>query len=81
MRKFMPVVLAVGSVLGLGSSSGRANTEAADLATLLARADASNAEILAARARVEGLKHVPSQMEAYPDPTMSVAFRKLKSFV
>ena len=44
-----------------------------ELAELLSRADASNPEILAARTRVEALKHVPSQMEALPDPTVSVS--------
>lgn len=74
MHKFIPGVLVVLSALGLAASSALADTETVDLAGLLARADASNPEILAAQARVEGLKHVPSQVEAYPDPTTSVAY-------
>jgi outer membrane protein TolC len=44
-----------------------------DLASALALANASNPAILAYEERVEALKHVPSQVEAYPDPQTSVS--------
>lgn len=45
-----------------------------DLAVLLERAERSNPEILAARARLQASEHVPSQMEAFPDPEATVAY-------
>ena len=74
MRKLTLTGLAGATVLGLAGSFTAAATGAPDLATLLARADASNPEIQAARARGEASKHVPPQVEAYPDPTASVTY-------
>jgi outer membrane protein TolC len=74
MRKLMISLLIVAAALGFAGSSARAASAILDLADLLDRADASNPEILAAQARVEALKHVPSQLEAYPDPTASVSY-------
>lgn len=74
MRKFMLMGLAVAAAFGLAGSFAMADAEPLDLAELLVRADASNPEILARQARVEASKHVPSQLEAYPDPTASVSY-------
>jgi outer membrane protein TolC len=74
MCQFTLIGLTVVAALGIAGSFVVADTGNLDLAALLARADASNPEILAARARVEASKHVPSQVEAYPDPTASVSY-------
>jgi len=47
---------------------------AADPAALLREAEESNPAILAAQARFEAARHVPSQAEAPPDPEVSVAY-------
>jgi outer membrane protein TolC len=56
-------------------SSPRASDESEpfDLAAALALANSSNPAIRASEERVEALKHVPSQVEAYPDPQASVS--------
>src|SRR5712691_1409605 len=48
--------------------------EPLDLAALLIQAERSNLEILAAGARHEAAAHVPSQVEALPDPLASVSY-------
>jgi outer membrane protein TolC len=45
-----------------------------DLAALLAEAEAGNPDILAMGARLDAAEHVPSQMEARPDPTVWVGY-------
>ena len=72
MRTLSLVTLTV-LASGISIVPAAAELPPVELAELLSRADASNPEILAARTRVEALKHVPSQMEALPDPTVSVS--------
>lgn len=48
--------------------------EPLDLAALLAEAEVENAELRAAAARRLAAEHVPSQMQALPDPTVSVSY-------
>lgn len=72
MRKLITVIV---SAIALGATATRAANDfpPIDLATILALADASNPDILALQERTEALKHVPSQVNAYPDPQFSVS--------
>jgi outer membrane protein TolC len=45
-----------------------------DLGALLAEAEAANPEVLAAAARLRSSAHVPSQVEALPDPELVVSY-------
>lgn len=68
------------TILSLALASSASSGEAAappghaDLAALMAEADARSPEIAAARSRVAAAEAIPSQMEALPDPLVSVSF-------
>jgi len=46
----------------------------ADLAAMLAEVDAANPEVLAQEARARAALEVPGQLEALPDPKLSVSY-------
>lgn len=72
MRKQTTLIL-VALILSASASRAANDSPPIDLAAVLALADASNPEILALQERTEALKHVPSQVDAYPDPQFSVS--------
>jgi len=78
LRKIGRSVLAVGLLasagVGLTPAAEPRPLEPLDLAALLVEAAESNPAILALQARRRAAEHVPSQMRALPDPTVSVAY-------
>jgi outer membrane protein TolC len=68
--------LLAGAIALAGSSAPSATRaeETLDLARLLDEAERNNPELVAMRAKLEAARHVPSQAEALPDPTISVTY-------
>lgn len=56
------------------SAAAVATVPPADLAALLQEAEANSPLLLAAEARLQAARHLPSQAEAPPDPEVSVAY-------
>jgi cobalt-zinc-cadmium efflux system outer membrane protein len=60
--------------LGIPSYPAADDAPPTDLATLLEQAETYNPEILASQSRVGAMTHLPSQVEALPDPLVSVSY-------
>ncbi len=73
---FRPI-LALAALTALPGSAKAAPVPAAppaDLAALISEAEANNPSLLAAKARWEAARHLPSQAEALPDPEVGIAY-------
>lgn len=74
-RQIRLLARALALVLAIVPAAARADEPPPlDLAALLEQTERSNPEILVARARLQASEHVSSQMEALPDPEVSVSY-------